>query len=71
MEGSGLENFFEKITYTKKYAVKQNVLSFQEDGQKCKMVIIKIEFSHLSDRNILPFFKRVFKQHATTDITCI
>ena len=31
-----------------KYAIKQEVLSFQEDGQKCKMVL-KIEFTPLPD----------------------
>ena len=39
-----------------KDAVKQKVLSFQEDGQKRKMVI-KIEFTALSDCKIVPFKK--------------
>ena len=39
-----------------KNATKQKVLSFQEVGKKRKMVI-KIEFTPLPHRKILPFYK--------------
>ena len=50
--------FFLKLSSRRaeKNAVKREVQFFQENGQKCK-IVIKIEFTPLSDCNILPFFK--------------
>ena len=39
-----------------KYAVKKKVLSFKNDGQKCKMVV-KIEFTPLPHCKMFPFNK--------------
>ena len=54
-----------------KDSIKQKDLSFQKDGQKRK-VVIKIEFTHLPDCNILPLFKgfqiKLFKRFKKTTI---